>query len=204
VCEHTAHYLVHLRSKSEITLQKLLPLSTFSPLFLLVFYRSPSMQSQHAWWFWGFNPLKLSGNCMYHVLQYSITLQFVFMCFVRFSLQTAIISLNSVNRLILVTVKRGVFFAVRTEFSNVTEANFDFRVLMSDVCHTLCDDILSANDMRPLSVMFTFIRYPNLNMNSARSLSVRTQFAARSKLPSATATNFISLLFSFRMRTQRS
>jgi hypothetical protein len=34
---------------------------------------------------------------------------------VRFSLQAAIISLNSVNRLISVTVKCCVFFAVRTE-----------------------------------------------------------------------------------------
>jgi hypothetical protein len=39
--------------------------------------------------------------------------------FVRFSLQTAIISLNSVNQLIFVTVKCCVYFAVRTEFLNV-------------------------------------------------------------------------------------
>jgi hypothetical protein len=39
---------------------------------------------------------------------------------VRLSLQTAIISLNSVNRLIYVMVKYGVFFAVRTEFLNIT------------------------------------------------------------------------------------
>jgi hypothetical protein len=38
------------------------------------------------------------------------------MGFVWFSLQTAIIFLNSVNQLIFVMVKRSVFFAVRTEF----------------------------------------------------------------------------------------
>jgi hypothetical protein len=41
--------------------------------------------------------------------------QSMFMCFVWFALQTAIISLNSVNQLIFVIVKCGVFFAVRTE-----------------------------------------------------------------------------------------
>jgi hypothetical protein len=32
------------------------------------------------------NPLKLSGNYMYHLLQQSVTLRFVFVCFVWFSL----------------------------------------------------------------------------------------------------------------------
>jgi hypothetical protein len=41
------------------------------------------------------------------------------MRFVWFLVQTAIISLNSVNQLIFVMVKCGVFFAVRTEFLNV-------------------------------------------------------------------------------------
>jgi hypothetical protein len=45
-------------------------------------------------------------------------LYFVFTDFVRFSLQTAIISLNSVNQLIFVMVKCGVLFEVRTEFLN--------------------------------------------------------------------------------------
>jgi len=35
-----------------------------------------------------------------------------------FSVQTAIISLNSVNQLIFVMVKCGVLFEVRTEFLN--------------------------------------------------------------------------------------
>jgi hypothetical protein len=35
-----------------------------------------------------------------------------------FTLQTAIISLNSVNQLIFVMVKFGVLFEVRTEFLN--------------------------------------------------------------------------------------
>jgi hypothetical protein len=50
------------------------------------------------------------------------------MCFVRFS-QTANISLNSVNQLIFVMVKRGVFFAVRTEFLNIIYASFGFKGL---------------------------------------------------------------------------
>jgi hypothetical protein len=41
------------------------------------------------------------------------------MGFVLFSVQTAIISLNSVNQLIFVMVKSCVFFAVRTEFLNI-------------------------------------------------------------------------------------
>jgi hypothetical protein len=57
------------------------------------------------------------------MLQQSVTLHFVFVCFVRFSLQTAIISLNSVNRLIFVTVKCGVFFEVRTELLNIILAS---------------------------------------------------------------------------------
>jgi hypothetical protein len=65
-------------------------------------------------------PLRPSGNCMHHLLQQSVTLHFVFTSSVRFSLQTAIISLNSVNRSIFVTVKCGVFFAVRTESLNIT------------------------------------------------------------------------------------
>jgi hypothetical protein len=38
---------------------------------------------------------------------------------VWFSVSTAIISLYSINQLIFVMVKRGVFFAVRTEFLNI-------------------------------------------------------------------------------------
>jgi hypothetical protein len=66
-----------------------------------------------------FKPSQLNGNCMSHLLQQSATLHFVFMDKVRFSLETAIISLNNVNQLILVMVKCSVFFAVRTEFLNV-------------------------------------------------------------------------------------
>jgi hypothetical protein len=40
------------------------------------------------------------------------------MGFVRFSMQTAIISLNSVNQLIFVMVKCGVLFEVQIEFLN--------------------------------------------------------------------------------------
>jgi hypothetical protein len=67
-------------------------------------------------------PLEPSGNCVYHLLQHLVTLHFdhsVCMPLVTVPVQTAIISLNSVNRLIFVTVKSCVFFAVRTEFLNI-------------------------------------------------------------------------------------
>jgi hypothetical protein len=64
-------------------------------------------------------PLKTNGNDMYHLLQQSVTLYFVFMCFVWFSLQTAMIPLNSVNQLVFVMVKNCVFFAVRTDLLNI-------------------------------------------------------------------------------------
>jgi hypothetical protein len=60
------------------------------------------------------NPLNPNGNCMCHLLQQSIALHFVFICF-----GTSIISLNSINQLIFVMVKSCVFFAVRTEFLNI-------------------------------------------------------------------------------------
>jgi hypothetical protein len=41
------------------------------------------------------------------------------MGFMSFSLQTAIISLNSVNQLIFVMVKCGVLFEVRNELLNI-------------------------------------------------------------------------------------
>jgi hypothetical protein len=63
------------------------------------------------------NPLRPSGSYMNHLLWQSVMLHFVFIGFARFSLQTAIISLNSVNQLIFVMVK-CVLFEVRTEFLN--------------------------------------------------------------------------------------
>jgi hypothetical protein len=44
----------------------------------------------------------------------------------------AIISLNSVNQLIFVTVKCGVLFEVRTEFLNAILTSFGFRE--SELC----------------------------------------------------------------------
>jgi hypothetical protein len=41
------------------------------------------------------------------------------MCFICFSVQTAIIPLNNINQLIFVMVKCGVLFKVRTEFLNI-------------------------------------------------------------------------------------
>jgi hypothetical protein len=47
-------------------------------------------------------------------------LHFVFIAFALFPLQTAIISLNSINQLRFVMMKCGVLFEVRTEFLNNT------------------------------------------------------------------------------------
>jgi hypothetical protein len=65
-----------------------------------------------------FNALKPGGNYTSHLLQQLVSLHFVFICFVWFSVSTAIISLNSINQLIFVMVKI-VFFAVRTELLNI-------------------------------------------------------------------------------------
>jgi hypothetical protein len=56
---------------------------------------------------------------MYHLLYQSVIIHFVFVGLEWFSLLTAIISLNSVNKLIFVMVKYGVLFEVRTEFLNI-------------------------------------------------------------------------------------
>jgi hypothetical protein len=49
------------------------------------------------------------------------------MGFAWFSLQTAIISLNSINQLIFVMVKCDVLFEVRTEFLNVVWTSFGLK-----------------------------------------------------------------------------
>jgi hypothetical protein len=53
---------------------------------------------------------------MYHLLSQSVTLYFVFVGFMRFSAQTEITSLNSVNKFVVVMVKCGDLFEVRAEF----------------------------------------------------------------------------------------
>jgi hypothetical protein len=63
-----------------------------------------------------FNFLRPSSNYMNHLLWHLVMLHFVFMGFVWFSVQTAIISLNSINQLIFVMVNCGVLFEVQTEF----------------------------------------------------------------------------------------
>jgi hypothetical protein len=75
------------------------------------------------------NPLKPSGNYTYHLLQQPETLHFVFLCFVCFPPQTAIIFLSSINQLIFVMVTGCVFFAVRTEFLNIVYISLGFRGL---------------------------------------------------------------------------
>jgi hypothetical protein len=56
---------------------------------------------------------------MYHLLYQSVTVHLVFMCLVRFSVLTEIISLKSINQLIYVMVMWGVLYEVRTEFLNI-------------------------------------------------------------------------------------
>jgi hypothetical protein len=56
-----------------------------------------------------------------------LSILYYFMSLERFSLQTAIISLNSVNRLIFVTVKSCAFFAVQTELLNIIYTRFGFK-----------------------------------------------------------------------------
>jgi hypothetical protein len=55
-------------------------------------------------------------------------LHFVFIVFAWFSLQTAIISLNSIKQLIVVMVKCGVFFELRNEFVNNFYTSFVFNL----------------------------------------------------------------------------
>jgi hypothetical protein len=77
---------------------------------------NPAASTISKWW--TFNPLRPSGNYMNYLLWQSVMLNFVFIGFAWFSLQTAIISLNSINQLIFVMVKCGVLFEVQTEFLN--------------------------------------------------------------------------------------
>jgi hypothetical protein len=51
------------------------------------------------------------------------------MGFVQFSLQTAMISLNSINRLMFVVVKYDDLFEVRAELLNVIKTKFGFECL---------------------------------------------------------------------------
>jgi hypothetical protein len=66
-----------------------------------------------------YEPLKSSGNYTYHLLYPISKLAFLYMCFICFSEQTLITSLNSINQLILVMVDYSVLFEVRTEFLNI-------------------------------------------------------------------------------------
>jgi hypothetical protein len=73
-----------------------------------------------------FNPLKPSGNymsCLLYTVSNSSFSSYVFV----WSHNKAIRSLNSVNRLIFVTVNCGAFSAVRTEFLYITQTSFGSR-----------------------------------------------------------------------------
>jgi peptidyl-tRNA hydrolase len=70
------------------------------------------------------NPLKTSGNYMYHLLVRSITLHFTHRVYVWVSYvsqnKQRLFFLKSKNYFGFVMVKSCVFFAVRTEFVNIT------------------------------------------------------------------------------------
>jgi hypothetical protein len=70
----------------------------------------PSKDNMNFWE--GFNPLKPSGNYMYHLLQQSETSFWIYR--VRM-----ILAINSINQLNFVMVKCRVFFAERTELLNI-------------------------------------------------------------------------------------
>jgi hypothetical protein len=78
---------------------------------------------------WTFVSLFDSKAYMSQLSLQSVSLYFVFMGFVWFSLYTAIVSLNSIVRLIFVMVKCGVLCEVRTEFLNSFYTIFDFKGL---------------------------------------------------------------------------
>jgi hypothetical protein len=73
------------------------------------------LSNPHFPWITSSMILKLESG----VLWQSVTLHFEFMGFVWLSLQTAIISLNSINHLIFVMVKCGVLFEVQTEYLTI-------------------------------------------------------------------------------------
>jgi hypothetical protein len=56
---------------------------------------------------------------MYHLLYQSVTVHYVFMGFLLFSVKTPIISLNSINQLTFVMVMCGVLSEVRPEVLNI-------------------------------------------------------------------------------------
>jgi hypothetical protein len=58
----------------------------------------------------------------------------------------ATVSLNSVNQSISVTVRCGVFLAVRTEFLNNIFTSFDFTGLK----HLLCREIRQTGHLKKL------------------------------------------------------
>jgi hypothetical protein len=74
-----------------------------------------------------FNSLKCSGYCMFHLLQQSVTLCYVFRVVLTF---TEIISLKGINRLIFVMVTCCVFFAVRTESLNIIQTSLGFNIII--------------------------------------------------------------------------
>jgi hypothetical protein len=77
------------------------------------------------------------------------------MCFLQFSLQTAIISLNSVNQLIFAMVENCVSFAVRTE-------SFDRRRLKGLITVQLYGEILILRCVLALQRKFSELWIPTL------------------------------------------
>jgi hypothetical protein len=70
------------------------------------------------------NPLKPSGSFMYHCfccLEIGHSARNVFLCFIKISEQTAIISLYSINWLVCITETECVYCAVRTGALNIIQ-----------------------------------------------------------------------------------
>jgi hypothetical protein len=75
------------------------------------------------------NPLKPSGIYLYRLLSQSVTMRSLFVYFCMVHVVHIDISLNNTNDSIIVMVKCGVLFEVRTEFLNIILMNFGFEGL---------------------------------------------------------------------------
>jgi hypothetical protein len=74
-----------------------------------------------------FSPLKPSGNYVSQLSSQSVTVYFVFR---GFSLETAIISLHSINQMIFVMVECCVHSEARVEFLNTILTSFNLKGLI--------------------------------------------------------------------------
>jgi hypothetical protein len=68
----------------------------------------------------------------------------VFMSFLLFSEKSAIVSLNSINQLIVAMEKLCIFFALRTEFSSFLGSNIVLNTDISNNCNLCSHDRVSS------------------------------------------------------------